>query len=314
MSSERFIEAYAKTAQINRERLHHLDAVLGAFEASGIEVLLLKGADLLGRAYGGVLGLRPMVDVDLLVHREDLPQIERLLAADGFRPCVDGNPSYVSPTGVLFLDLITELWYRQDIDPIWKRSVLRRVGGRLRRAMHPEDALIYLVAYQTVHRGRLSPQMALDVAAFLDVEGGLIDWHHVVQEITTCGLSLPLYHGLSYACQEGGAKVPFWVLDDLRPAASRRGIACLYRRLVQGPGIPQLGYFLLVFSRPGWKNKLQALWKMLFPPRDFLIFRYGKRNRWGRFGIRLIRPAHLVFRGGLLVCRMIRHLLLHRMA
>lgn len=311
-SGERFFEVYAATARINSERLRELDAILRVFESSGIEVLLLKGADLLGRAYGGVLGLRPMVDVDLLVHREDLLPIERLLGAGGFRSCVDGNPAYVSPTGVLLLDLVTELWYRRDIESIWKRSVPRCVFGRLRPALHPEDSLIHLVAYQTIHRGRLSPQMALDVAAFLDVEGGLIDWHRVVQEVTAWGLSLPLYHGLSYARDTGGAKVPSWVLDDLRPAASRRGIARLYRRLLEEREIPQLGHLLLVISRPGWGNKLQAVWKVFFPSREFLQFRYGTRTRWSCFGIRLIRPAHLVFRGGLLVWRMVRRLAFSR--
>ncbi len=308
MSSERFIEAYAKTAQINRERLRQLDAILSAFEASGIEVLLLKGADLLGRAYGGVLGLRPMVDVDLLFHRQDLPRIERVLDAHGFEPFPSGNPCYLSPGHGLALDMISEIWYREDIDAVWKRSVPRRCAGRIRPALHPEDALIYLVAYQTIHRGRLSPQMAWDVAALLDAEGQFVDWQNVVREVTTCHLGLPLYHGLSYARDEGGANIPSWVLDDLRP--SQHGIASPYQRLVQERAVPELGYFLLVFSRPGWKNKLQALWSAFSPSRDFLTFRYGKRNWWERLWIRLTRPAHLVFRGALLLSRISRRLLL----
>ncbi len=307
MISEQFVEAYATIAQINRQRLHELAAILTEFESSGIEVLLLKGMDLLGRAYGGVLGLRPMGDVDLLFRREDLPQIERILEANGFRPRLSGNPSYVSPTH-LELDMISGIWYLEDINAIWKRAVPRHVTGAIRPAMHPEDALIYLVAYQTIHRGRLGPQMALDVAALLDAEERFIDWNHVVHAINTCRLRLPLFHGLSYARDKGGAKIPAWVLDTLRPPPSR--ISHLYQRLVTERGIPELGYFLLVFSRPGCKNKLQALWNAVFPPRDFLAFRYGKRNPWDRLRVRLSRPAHLAFRGGLLLFRMGSRLLL----
>ncbi len=311
MRSEKLIQAFARTAQLNRLRLQQLDIILTEFESADIKVLPMKGADLLGRAYGGVLGLRPMVDVDLLYHGEDLPEIERILQANGFRPRgASSNPTYVSTTGALSLDLFPEIWYRDDIDAVWKRSVPRQLAGRIRPAMHPEDALIYLVAYQTIHRGRLAPQMAVDVAALLEAEERFIDWNHLVHEADICRLRFPLYHGLSYARDKGGAKIPTWVLDALRPPASQRRINRLYQRLVTERGIPELGYFLLVFSRPGYKNKLRALWRIFFPPQDFLTLRYGKKSRWGGFWIHLTRPAHLAYRGGLLLVRMGCRLLL----
>lgn len=304
MRSEPFIEAYAKAAETNHRRLYQLDVILTEFQASGIEVLVLKGADLLSRAYGGMLGLRPMVDVDLLFHHRDLPDMERILHARGFRPQVDGNPSYYSPDRVLALDMISHIWYREDIDAVWRRAVPRHVAGRIRPAMHPEDALVYLIAYQTIHRGRLSLQMSRDLAAFLDAEGQFIDWRNVVHQVTTCHLRTPLHHGLSYARDKGFAKIPSWVLEALQPPSSQRRIARLYQWLVTERGIPELGHFLLVFSRPGRKQKFLALWNTVFPSRDFLTFRYGTRTRWDRLRIRLTRPPHLVLRGGLLLFRM----------
>ena len=310
MTGERFIETYAAIAQSNRERLRQLDAILTDFQSAERDVLLLKGADLLGRAYGGVLGLRPMDDVDLLFHREDLPHLERILLARGFRPVIDGNPSYVGPDRILALDMISEIWYLPDIQAVWRRAVPRRVSGRIRPALHPEDALIYLMAYQTIHRGRLSPQMALDLAALLDAEGQFIDWRSVVEQVAACHLEMPLYYGLAYARDTAGAKIPPWVLQAFEPPPSQDRTARLYQRLAAGPGLPELGHFLLVFSRPGWNNKLRALWQTFFPPRDFLTWRYGPTNRWDRLWIRLSRPAYLVFKGGLLVFRMGYRLLL----
>ncbi|MFQ5829300.1 MAG: nucleotidyltransferase family protein [Candidatus Methylomirabilia bacterium] len=307
--SERSIDDYTKTAANNRRRLHRLDAVLSEFEASGIEALPLKGADLLGRAYGGALGLRPMVDVDLLVHHQDLPQIERILEANGFQSRASGNPVYVFPNHFLALDMISDIWYLESIDAVWQRSVCRQVAGRFRRAMHPEDALIYLAAYQTIHRGRLGRQMALDVAALLDAEGQLIDWDNVVHQANTRHLRLPLYHGLAYAHDKTGARIPTWVLDALRPEDSQHRIASLYQRLVTEQGIPGLGHLLLILSLRGYKHKLKALWKALFPSRDFLAFRYGERNPCEWLWIRLSRPAYLLFRGGLLLLRIGRRLI-----
>ena len=310
MRTEQFIETYAKNAETNRQRLERIDVILTEFQSSGIEVLVLKGVDLLGRAYGGVLGLRPMVDVDLLVHRQDLSQIERILRGHAFYPRVDGNPSYLSHDHVLALDMVSDIWYRDDIDAVWNRAVPRRIAGRIRPAMHPEDALVYLVAYQTIHRGRLSPQMARDVAALLDAEGELIDWHNVLEQVDRCHLRLPVYHGLAYVHEKEGAKIPLWVLETLEPPASQRRTARLYQRLVTEQRIPELGHFLLVFSRPGYRNKLLALWSTFFPSQEFLNIRYGKRSLWGRSWIRLVRPFRLGLRGGLLILRMSSHLLL----
>lgn len=258
---------------------------------------------------GGVVGLRAMDDVDLLFHREDLPHLERILLARGFRPLIDGNPSYVDPDRIIALDMISEIRYLTDVGAVWRRTVPRRVAGRIRPAMHPEDALIYLIAYQTIHRGRVSPQMALDFIALLDAEAQFIDWRAVVEQVAACHLEVPLYYGLAYARDAAGAKIPPWVFEALEPLPAQHRTARLYQRLVAGPALPELGHFLLVFSRPGWDNKLRTLWLTFFPSRDFLTHRYGRTTRWDRLWIRLSRPVYLGFKGGLLLFRMAYRLL-----
>ena len=114
---------------------------------------------------------------------------------------------------------------------------------------------------------------------------------------------MPSYYGLVYARDTAGAKIPPWVLQAFEPLPSQRRTARLYQRLATGPGLPELGHFLLAFSRPGWTSKLRALWQTFFPSRDFLTWRYGRTTQWARLWIRLSRPTHLVFRGGLLIFR-----------
>lgn len=311
MTSVALIQQYEKTAELNSQRLRELDFILTKFESAHIQLLPLKGADLLGRAYGGTLGLRPMVDVDLLFRPDDLQKIERILDAHGFHPRGEcGNPTYVSTTEALSLDLFPDIWYLDDMDDVWNRTVTRRIAGRMRPAMHPEDALVYLVAYQTIHRGRLSPQMARDVALLLDAEGQFIGWQNVIGQATRYHLRLALYHGLSYARDTGHAKLPSWVVEALRPPAGRRALAWAYQRLVTEDGIPELGHFLLVLSRPGLRKKLANLRHMFFPPREFLALRYSHNTRAGRFWSRLVRPFHLLRRASFLLLRISRRLLL----
>ena len=95
-SADQLIEAYAQVGSVNAYLLNKLESVLARFHAHGIEVMLLKGADLIPRLYG-VVGLRPMTDVDLLVHKTDLAAIDRILTDSGYRPSIDGNPAYEDP-------------------------------------------------------------------------------------------------------------------------------------------------------------------------------------------------------------------------
>jgi len=303
MRTESLLAAYQKTAEVNRLRMQRLDEVLVDFESSGVQVVPLKGMDLLGRAYDGLMGLRPMVDVDLLFHRTDLPAIERILGVRGFRSRADGNPSYLSHDNVLALDMVSEVWYRQDSEAVWGRLVPRKVAGRSRPSIHPEDSLVYLLAHQTVHRGRLSSSFAQDIAALLEAEEDSIDWHEVLQQIRDCHLQVPVFYGLSYVRDAGCERVPGWVLEALRPAGSQRLTAFFYRRLLSEQGVAELGHLLLVLRHPDFKGTLSALREKLFPSAEFLDLRYGEQTRPRRLWTRISRPVRLLYGGFILLCR-----------
>ena len=106
-------DAYTQVSLINKRLLDEYEIVGQAFQRQGIECILLKGADLLSRLYG-MRGTRPLSDVDLLVHEQDLPAIHRLLIETGFAQQIDGNPAYISLQSTLSLDLVSDLWYLDE--------------------------------------------------------------------------------------------------------------------------------------------------------------------------------------------------------
>ena len=147
-------DAYTQVSLINKRLLDEYEIVGLAFQRQGIECILLKGADLLSRLYG-VRGMRPLSDVDLLVHEQDLPAIHRLLIERGFVQQIDGNPAYVSPQSTLSLDLISGLWYldAEGLAALWGRARTRPLGQLTVKQMASDDLLLYLIAYSVVHRG-----------------------------------------------------------------------------------------------------------------------------------------------------------------
>ena len=96
---ERWQQAYQESAADNMARYMELTRLLMVLQKEGIPVLLLKGAHLAIGVYGH-LALRKMSDLDLLLHREDLPDVEQALMGIGHQPW-ENNDYLVAESGHL---------------------------------------------------------------------------------------------------------------------------------------------------------------------------------------------------------------------
>ncbi|MEN3315645.1 MAG: hypothetical protein V7605_1879 [Acidimicrobiaceae bacterium] len=100
--------------------------------AAGIGVLLLKGAVLGERLYGGV-DVRPQYDVDVLVASSDARRARRVLESSGFRPCARDSHSVTLRRGAVSVDvhhgLRTSPAYRIDERGLWDRATTIGVAG-----------------------------------------------------------------------------------------------------------------------------------------------------------------------------------------
>lgn len=81
--AERYQSAYRRNAALNALQCKELSSILIALGAKGVDVIVFKGAYLLDRFYKR-LGARLMGDLDLLIHKPDLPQVKRVLVDLGF--------------------------------------------------------------------------------------------------------------------------------------------------------------------------------------------------------------------------------------
>jgi peptidoglycan/xylan/chitin deacetylase (PgdA/CDA1 family) len=301
---EDVLAAYSRTSSLNRARFVRLKRVLQEFDQHGIDCILLKGADLIHRLYGA-LGLRPMVDVDLLVRERDLQGIDAVLRAQGYYLEIDGNPAYRSSDGILALDLITAIWYLDDQDPIWCRAGTTNLDGFAAKGMGTNDLVIYLTAYTVIHRARLSASFAQDLALLIEKEP--LDWDFVVKEASRCHLKIPMYHGLSFVVTRyAGARIPDHVLRSLAPSTLRG--KCWHwflKKLVTEKPVADLGHLLLFLTQPGLK-KWRWLRDAFFPSQSFLHYRYGDRWKTHPLWTRLSRPFSLLFRAIRLFTRLVR--------
>ena len=163
------LEAYAQVSARNRTVLEEFALIAQQLHEQGIAFIVLKGADVISRLYG-VQGARPISDIDLLVHESDLAVIDRLFLNLRFTQQIDGNPAYVSLKGSLSLDLVTTLWYLNECEltAVWERAPTRPFGATTISCLDTNDLLIYLAAYNVIHRGHLSPSFVQDMKHWME--------------------------------------------------------------------------------------------------------------------------------------------------
>jgi len=287
------LEAYTQVSVKNRAILEEFTLIAQRFHQQGIAFIVLKGADVLSRLYG-VRGARPLSDVDLLVHESDLPAIDRELRNLGFTQQIDGNPAYASAGGTLSLDLITSLWYldQQELDSAWKRARVRSVDAMTISCLDTADLLIYLTAYNVIHRGHLSASFVHDMKLLIEKETP--DWPVIVARTRQATLHVPLFHGLSHVVKIFPVlPIPHSVLAMLGPTKRHELILTwLLRRLVTTEPLPNVGHLLLFLTQPH-SNKMGWLKRRLFPSATFLSYRYGPAGQLRPWKTRLSRVYHL---------------------
>ena len=292
-SADTLIEVYAQVGAINRALLGRLTCLLARFEELGIDCIVMKGADVVPRLYG-VWGLRPMADIDLLVHPADLPAIDTVVKQLGYQPAIDENPSYIDPDKTTSLDIAVDIWYLDDVDGIWRRAVARMQAGAQVKGMGASDLLVFLTAYVVVFRGELSPAFARDVTLLIDKE--VVDWDFVVEEAIRRDLKVPIYHGLIYAARLGPAAIPGQTLVRLAPSRwAERALLYALRRLCPERRVDGVSHFLLFLTQRG-RKRWKWLAGLLFPSQAFILYRYGKRRAVSAMLIRLMRPPLLLAR------------------
>lgn len=268
-----WIARYKKATGTNRSKLEALNPVLEELESEGVQAFPVKGMDLLLRCYAS-LGHRSMADIDLLVKEEDLHRISGPLSRAGFSPVrprgswktssIEQAQRYHSEELNITLALTWGLSAMSSPGLFWARAVHVDTLLGHRQLLHPEDAFLFMILYAVTHRGRLHSTFVQDVSTFLENESSQIDWTMWCGRIHKEGVSVPVYHGLRYAEDNGCASVPEQVLTMLAPATRReRLLYRFYRRAVTDKSPPAGQYLFPFVVAPGWSGKWRVSKRVL---------------------------------------------------
>lgn len=228
---ERLGRSRRKNALRNLEVYGELVKIARLFDAAGIDFIALKGAYLAKFAYQEP-GLRPMRDLDLLLHPNQAVEAFELLKAQGYASLFEGLPeAYFAdrkhlpplkgPAGIS-IELHHRLTYPYSplefqgdfVEKLWDRSIAREIGGVSIEFLCPEDLLLHLCVHATMeHQLNTGPLALADVAWLIETHD--IDWGRFLLDVTTGNWQRCVLPLLYLAKLHLGARVPDEVVHEL---------------------------------------------------------------------------------------------------
>jgi Uncharacterised nucleotidyltransferase len=292
-----------------------LERVVTLFEAEGVPVVPYKGPSLAAYAYGN-LTLRRYVDLDVLVHMEDVARAKELLARRGFQPRLRLTPAqervllrsqhnlpFTREDGLLLVELHWELAQRRyasaaSEESLWSRLVDVKLGGREVKGLSAEDLLLSLCVHGTKH---LWERLAwvCDVSELLNARPQL-DWPFVLRQARETRTERMLLLGLRLARELLDARVPAEVRAraDAEPSVESLAgqvTARLFDGVEHRPAglLEQVGFNLR--ARPGLAERLRYF-SFIFTPTDADLAALALPSNLS-FLYYFLRPFRLLLKG-----------------
>jgi Uncharacterised nucleotidyltransferase len=298
-------QSYRVTGARNVLLLRELRHCLHALAAAGVPAIVLKGAALADAVYRNA-SLRPMLDLDLLVRRRDIPAARRALEELGF--ALDGiethpgaraehenelalsKPGPVPVSIDMHWSLVDSPYYqsRMAMDWFWETARTLPIAGGPALTFGTEALLLHLSAHLILHHGGtglLWWNDLIEVAAF---ERGRVDWLELCARARHYELRLAAREVLARLAAEWHVPVPSDVLGRLAAEPPSRRESELFALMQSGAPVGQR-FWTDLAGMPDWRQRMRFARTNLLPSAAYMRQRYGIRHR-------LLLPVYYPYR------------------
>jgi hypothetical protein len=266
--------------------------ILQSLGQHGVEVILLKGADLRLRIYEDP-AVRPMADLDLLIHKSQYAHTRKVLEhlgfslsplcsepRPGFRERFENEMFFMPPPGKkLGLDLHWEIWggagyYRLPCQDLHGRAEPLVYDGLPVKVLAPEHALMHLCLHILEHPYALI--QVLDLALLI---GRLpIKWPFFLAEAIRFQCCAPVGQVLSQLAMVVPESVPQEIIAELS-----RVRPDFWERAILSERLGYLTNYLAVTHHSSLREGLAYLAAKIWPETGYLAATQGNPNRKAYF-------------------------------
>lgn len=222
--------------------------LLALLREHDIPVISYKGPALAQAAYGDI-GRRQFFDLDIMVHKRDVPRVKEVLLANDCQPAWRLTAAQEAAVSRYYYEypflcndgrvLVEVHWdfaepffsFTFDFDQLWHRLETVTILGREVTTLSPEDSLLVLCAHGSKHCWeRLG--WVCDVAQLISRCEDL-NWELLVERATALGLLRMLWVGLQLASDLVGLELPVAVAQKM----------CAQHRMAEVTGQMSRGMF-----------------------------------------------------------------------
>ena len=284
---------YRLTWYKNQVLLRHMALLLRNYHESGIETMVLKGAALTLLYYKDY-GLRPMGDLDILVHTDQALPAINVLERSGWTPrefsptkeyistryshgFVDGNGRELD----LHWHLMPECCSSNADDDFWESALTSSLHGIPVQTLSHTHQLLHTCIHGSKWNAVSPCRWVADAVMLIRHAQSEIDWNDLLAQAAERHVILPLRDTLQYLHDRFHAPIPKSVMKQMRstpvPEIERieytisikprtywtaiLELWCTHTRLMENTGMPER---LIKF--PGFLQRIWgvALWKLPF--------------------------------------------------
>ncbi|TFG54321.1 MAG: hypothetical protein E4H37_00590 [Gemmatimonadales bacterium] len=291
---ERLRTFYAVGQLRNTLLLRDAVHVIGALQAAGVPVMVLKGLHLAVQVYSEP-GLRTMSDIDIMVPERDLAKAEHVMVGLGFGPlprpdleefCRRSNhlarlsrPKSV-PVEVHWTIERPTSPFTIDVDALWRRAQPIALGGLEVLALSPEDLLLHLCLHTSYHHrfDRMALKGLVDIDMVVAAFEGRLDWRQVARTARDWNAESYVYSTLRLATMILETPVPKAALASLDRKMEDETIIELARQFALTPIVDLPPGFREVRASRSLPKRAASVARGIFLPRRHMRRLYGLRD------------------------------------
>lgn len=289
-------DAYQETAVYAGLMSVELSNVLCWLADAGLATVVLKGAALGDTLYGNS-ALRPMTDLDLLLHEQDVAAAIDVLHQHGYRSAsaevrpghvldfenevVVRSPGTPSLAVELHWHLLDSPFYQERLseDWFWQTARSARLAETDALVLGLEATLLHLSAHYVLHHRAQGMRWIGDIAGLVATRGPEIDWQLLLVRATDFDLVFSIQVVLQQLLADWNAAIPPAVVQAAYqlPVSDNERQVVQWLQAEQRPVVQR--FWADLASMPGWRRRLPFLWANLFPSPDYMAERYDLPGR-----------------------------------
>ncbi len=237
---------YRQSWYLNQRLFHDMSNVLQSLHKAEIKTMLLKGAALSILHYKNY-GVRPMADIDVLVHTSQASSAIAVLQKTGWTPVPalrDGDLTYrhskqfIDHDGKEF-DLHWHLLFDscgKDADSdFWDKAVPVTFANVPTLALNPTDMLLHIIVHGVKWNSEPPIRWIADSMTILNSPDTDIDWTRLMDQSRKHGVVLHIKTALLYLQSTYHASIPQSVIDSFQTIPVSRFEQIEYRQVTAQP-------------------------------------------------------------------------------